>query len=194
MSVDVETVELKPHIAAIIAEVGLDNLSAKTVRESVESKLGLEAGALKPRKKDIADLIDAVINEQDAGGGGDDADDAEDDDDDEAPPPSKKAKAEPKPAGDKPKTTCKTKSGAEPPKNLKREQEGLKMTASKFLQLAQTLEVDICGNKLTGEPRSFSSDNKGWYLNGKIEVPVGDETVWAQVGLNITIPGSNQWR
>ena len=25
-------------------------------------------------------------------------------------------------------------------------------------------------------------------------VPVGDETVWAQVGLNITIPGSNQWR
>ena len=70
MSVDVETVELKPHIAAIIAEVGLDNLSAKTVRESVESKLGLEAGALKPRKKDIADLIDAVINEQDAGGGG----------------------------------------------------------------------------------------------------------------------------
>ena len=40
MSVDVETVELKPHIAAIIAEVGLDNLSAKTVRESVESKLG----------------------------------------------------------------------------------------------------------------------------------------------------------
>ena len=68
------------------------------------------------------------------------------------------------------------------------------MTASKFLQLAQTLEVDICGNKLTGEPRSFSSDNKGWYLNGKIEVPVGDETVWAQVGLNITIPGSHQWR
>ena len=29
MSVDVETVELKPHIAAIIA--GLDNLSAKAV-------------------------------------------------------------------------------------------------------------------------------------------------------------------
>ena len=81
MSVDVETVELKPHIAAIIAEVGLDNLSAKTVRESVESKLGLEAGALKPRKKDIADLIDAVINEQDAGDDGDDGDDDDSDSD-----------------------------------------------------------------------------------------------------------------
>ena len=124
-----------------------------------------------------------MINEQDAGGGGDDADDAEDDDDDGAAA-EQEGEGGAEAADDKPKTACKTKSGAEPPKNLKREQNENDL---EFLQLAQTLEVDICGNKLTGEPRNLSSDNKGWYLTGKIEVPVGDGTVWAQVGLNITI-------
>ena len=36
--------------------------------------------------------------------------------------------------------------------------------------LDETIEIDICGNTLTGNPRTFSSDNCGWYLGGKIEV------------------------
>lgn len=33
-----------------------------------------------------------------------------------------------------------------------------------------------------------------WYMNGKVEIPVGNTTVWAQVGMNITIPGSAAWK
>jgi hypothetical protein len=50
-------------------------------------------------------------------------------------------------------------------------------------------QIDVDGNKLTGDPRSFSSGNLGWYLTGKVEVDVGGETIWAQVGMNVTIPG-----
>ena len=56
----------------------------------------------------------------------------------------------------------------------------------------KTLIVD--GNRLRGEPRSFSSGALGWYLGGKVEVDVGGQTVWAQVGCNIVIPGSNAWK
>jgi hypothetical protein len=31
-------------------------------------------------------------------------------------------------------------------------------------------------------------------MNGKVEIQVGNQTVWAQVGMNITIPGSAAWR
>ena len=34
----------------------------------------------------------------------------------------------------------------------------------------------------------------GRYLGGKIEIPVGDTTVWAQMGVNVVIPGSNAWK
>tara|TARA_B100000519_G_C14055045_1_gene349344 strand:- start:35 stop:280 length:246 start_codon:yes stop_codon:yes gene_type:complete len=40
----------------------------------------------------------------------------------------------------------------------------------------------------------LSSGNMGWYLGGKIEIMVGKEKVWAQLGCNISIPGSNCWK
>mmetsp|Transcript_51845 Transcript_51845/g.116402 ORF Transcript_51845/g.116402 Transcript_51845/m.116402 type:complete len:92 (-) Transcript_51845:181-456(-) len=89
--------------------------------------------------------------------------------------------------------TCQTKSGAECPKGLKAMQEKLGIKVSQFLQ-TEPLELDVQGNLLTGEPRSFSSGNLGWYLGGKIEMKVGNKTVWAQVGCNITIPGSQSWK
>ena len=58
---------------------------------------------------------------------------------------------------------------------------------------AEVLTVDVMGNKLTGEPRSFSSGNRGWYLGGKVEVKVGKKTLWAQLGINVTIAGSKNW-
>ena len=67
------------------------------------------------------------------------------------------------------------------------------MTASKFLQLAQTLEVDI-SLKLTGEPRGSLERQQGLVPQRQDRGARRLETVWAQVGLNITIPGSNQWR
>ena len=45
-----------------------------------------------------------------------------------------------------------------------------------------------------GEPRSFSSGAMGWYLGGKVEMKIGDHDIWAQVGLNCVIPGSNAWK
>lgn len=62
----------------------------------------------------------------------------------------------------KPKMTCETRSGAEAPKNLKVLQEDMKMTVKKFLSEAEPLCVEVCGNTLTGEPRSFASDAMGW--------------------------------
>ena len=96
------------------------------------------------------------------------------------------------------------------------------MCATAYARAARqgpTLEIDLCGNKLSGPPRTFSSGNKGWYMNGKVEIPVGDKMVWAQargnpsaawaeraarpphraslawqVGMNISIPGSASWK
>ena len=45
-----------------------------------------------------------------------------------------------------------------------------------------------------GQPRTFSSDNCGWYLGGKVQIPVNGKLVWAQAGLNITIAGSQSWK
>ena len=93
------------------------------------------------------------------------------------------------------KSTCNVRGGEEVPKNLKAMQEKLKgMSASKFLASGKVLEIDVDGNTLRGEPRSFSSNNLGWYLNGKIPIDVGGTTVWAQVGMNVTIPGSQSWK
>jgi len=35
--------------------------------------------------------------------------------------------------------------------------------------------------------------NRGWYLGGKIEIPIGDKVIWCQAGLNISIMGSKEW-
>ena len=53
----------KADVKAIIDMKGLDNLSAKSVRISLEERLGLEEGALKPAKATISEMIDAVLND-----------------------------------------------------------------------------------------------------------------------------------
>ena len=45
-----------------------------------------------------------------------------------------------------------------------------------------------------GPARTFTSGNRGWYAGGKIEVPIGDKTVWAQIGINVTVIGSKDWK
>ncbi len=211
----------KDDIRKLINEQGAENLSAKKVREMLEQAQGLDPGSLKPQKETIAALIDEVLKEQ----GG------EEEEEEEEAPPKKRSKAEASSSGGpeekKAKTfTCITRSGAETPKDIKKSQMSL-MSRAEFLKHGETIEIDICGNTLTGNPRTFSSDNCGWYLGGKIEVrhrpaalpisrqkpgttqscaagahraisaaqvPVNGKTVWASVGVNVTIPGSNSWK
>jgi len=188
---------MKEEIAKILKEFGVDNLTAKTVRVKLEEVMGLEPGELKPKKDEISKIIDALIEEQEQADGG-----AEEEEEEEKPPPKKKAKAAktedeagPSEGGEKKaKMTCQTKSGEECPKQIKDLQSKMKMSKKEFLANAETLELDLAGNRLTGEPRDFSSGNLGWYLNGKVEMAVGKKTVWAQVGINITIPGSASWK
>jgi len=192
----VSPAEMKGHITEILKGSELDNLSAKKVREEIEQRMSLEQGALKPEKDTISKLIDEVLSEQETKDEPEDEDD-EEEEEEEKPKKGQKRKAadsEPEP-GKQPKSTCVTRSGEEPPKKLKEEQAKMKgMSTSKFLSSGPTLEIDLCGNKLSGPPRTFSSGNKGWYMNGKVEIPVGDKMVWAQVGMNISIPGSASWK
>ena len=62
-TVDAATVELKPLFSAVITELGVDDLSAKVLREKVEAKLGLAAGALKPRREEIKAIVEEIISE-----------------------------------------------------------------------------------------------------------------------------------
>ena len=94
----------------------------------------------------------------------------------------------------KPKAfSCTTSSGRECPKNIKSAQAKSGMTVERFLGSQKRLAIELDGNRLTGDPRQFSSGNLGWYLTGKIELNVDGEQVWAQVGMNVTIPGSQSW-
>ena len=186
----------KADIAAVLEKAGLENSSAKSVRIGVEERLGLEPGALKSERQAISEMIDEVIAEMPPAA----AEEAEDEE-----PKAKKAKKESSKAADDEdgdagggggggkSFTCQTRSGEECPKKIKEMQSKL-MTANKFLQSGKTLQIDVDGNTLTGDPRSFQSGNLGWYLTGKVEIEVGGQTVWAQVGMNVTIPGSSTWK
>jgi len=52
----------------------------------------------------------------------------------------------------------------------------------------------ICGNTLTADPREFSGGGKGWYTGGKIEVSINGKPCWAQASINISVPGSKEWK
>ena len=152
---------MKEHIAKIMEGEQLEELSAKKVREQLEQKLGLEQGALKSEKATISAIIDEVLAETK------DQSEAEasasEEEEEKKPAKGKKrpAEASPEDTGKQPKSTCRTKSGDEAPKNVKKIQESMKMTSAKFLRDGPTLKIDLCGNELEGLPRTFSSGNKG---------------------------------
>jgi len=105
--------------------------------------------------------------------------DAEESDDEE--PPLKK-----------PVLTVKTKSGAEVPKQIKKSQESA-MSSDEFHKHAEILKLNVFGNQLTGEPRSFSTGSKGWYVGGKIEVEINGKVLWGSLSVNCTLIGSKEW-
>mmetsp|Transcript_32902 Transcript_32902/g.64234 ORF Transcript_32902/g.64234 Transcript_32902/m.64234 type:complete len:123 (+) Transcript_32902:274-642(+) len=88
--------------------------------------------------------------------------------------------------------SCVAVGGKKPPVKVADLQKEI-MTTKTFLKLSPELEIDINDNRLTAKPRTFTSGNKGWYTGGKIKIQVGDETVWCQAGINITVLGSKEW-
>merc|ERR1711865_807470 len=121
-------------------------------------------------------------------------DDFDDDDEEEDEKPKKKAKKEKTPEEKAEKNfLCETASGSECPKKIKDLQQR-SMTRSKFMSSAPEMELNIWGNKLIGKPRSFSSDNMGWYTGGKVEVEVDGKVIWGSIGINLTIMGSKDWK
>jgi hypothetical protein len=66
------------------------------------------------------------------------------------------------------------------------------VTRAQFKETAEPLKVAIAGQELIAEPKEFSTGSFGWYINGKVLVPVGGKNVSVQVGLNLTIVGSKE--
>lgn len=155
----------KESIRNIMIKQGLDVSTMKNIRQALEKQNNLEKDELKPMKEDIKKLVNDIMEEY------------------TVEKNSEKL------------FTCKTKSGAECPKNIKNIQsKNGDISKSDFLNSRKDIKIDIDGNILSGMPREFSSGNLGWYLTGKIELNVNDKTIWSQVGLNITIPGSQNWK
>mmetsp|Transcript_26506 Transcript_26506/g.49545 ORF Transcript_26506/g.49545 Transcript_26506/m.49545 type:complete len:201 (-) Transcript_26506:249-851(-) len=191
----IDSAELKAKVYEILKTADLGEFTKKDLRLQLENDFGLKKNGLKPRKGEINKYLEKYLEEHN----NDDDDAAEEEEEEEEPPPPKKRakkRKTPPPSDDEkkkePTHSCITRTGAVVPKKLKDRQSDL-MSSSEFMNGAEPLEIEIWGNKLKGLPRSFTSGNLGWYLCGKIEVPINGHTVWAQAGLNITIPGSKEW-
>ncbi|HZZ71579.1 MAG TPA: hypothetical protein VFE24_04955 [Pirellulales bacterium] len=66
------------------------------------------------------------------------------------------------------------------------------ITREEFRDKAQAVEITINGVPMVAEVKEFSTGSLGWYLNGKAAIKVGDKTVTAQIGMNLTIVGSKE--
>lgn len=192
--------KFKDKICTLLQKASDDGeqVTKKSIRRSLEKNYGLENKALDTHKDVVGEAVSDFLNRVESEGEGE----AEA----EAPPPKKKAKktknkkdadvdddVDDTPPVKKPKLTVITKSGSEAPKQLGKLQES-SMTGKDFMAAAEEMSLEVFGNKLTGEPRTFSSGAYGWYLGGKIEVEVpGQGTVWAQLGINCSIVGSKNW-
>lgn len=66
------------------------------------------------------------------------------------------------------------------------------VTRAQFSEKAEPLKVVINGQELLAEVKEFSTGSFGWYLNGKILVPVDGKNVSVQIGMNLTVVGSKE--
>ena len=66
------------------------------------------------------------------------------------------------------------------------------ITRAEFHEKAQPIEITINGVPMIAEVKEFSTGSLGWYLNGKSTIKIGDKTVTAQIGMNLTIVGSKE--
>jgi hypothetical protein len=66
----------------------------------------------------------------------------------------------------------------------------LPITREMFRTSAKPIVVVIDGKEYKVPKKEFSTGSLGWYLNEKMDVEIGGETVKVQIGLNLTIVGS----
>ena len=66
------------------------------------------------------------------------------------------------------------------------------VTRAQFVEKAEPLKVVINGQELLAEVKEFSTGSFGWYLNGKILVPIDGKNVSVQIGMNLTVVGSKE--
>jgi hypothetical protein len=66
------------------------------------------------------------------------------------------------------------------------------ITRSQFREKARAVTVMINDQKLVADPKEFSTDSLGWYLNAKVHIEVDGVQVPVQIGMNLTIVGSKE--
>ena len=66
------------------------------------------------------------------------------------------------------------------------------VTRDQFRKDAQAVEILINGVPMTADVKEFSTGSLGWYLNGKVNLKIGEKSVPVQIGLNLTIVGSKE--
>jgi hypothetical protein len=66
------------------------------------------------------------------------------------------------------------------------------VTRAQFTEKAEPLKVTVNGQDLIAEVKEFSTGSFGWYLNGKIIVPIDGKNCSVQIGMNLAIVGSKE--
>ncbi|MBI5368916.1 MAG: hypothetical protein HZA54_17910 [Planctomycetes bacterium] len=66
------------------------------------------------------------------------------------------------------------------------------VSRAQFSKTAKAVKIEINGVPLMAEVKEFSTGSFGWYLNGKAVLPVGDQQVTVQIGMNLTVVGSKE--
>ena len=64
------------------------------------------------------------------------------------------------------------------------------VTRAQFVEKAEPLKIIINGSELIAEVKEFSTGSFGWYLNGKVVVPIDGKNVSVQIGMNLAVVGS----
>jgi hypothetical protein len=64
------------------------------------------------------------------------------------------------------------------------------ITQTLFLEKATPLKVNINGQDMLAEVKSFSTGSFGWYMNAKTVIEIDGKAVSVQIGMNMTIVGS----
>jgi hypothetical protein len=66
------------------------------------------------------------------------------------------------------------------------------VTREEFRNGAQAVKILVNNVEMEALPKEFSTGSFGWFLTGKIILPVGEKKVNVQIGLNLTVIGSKE--
>lgn len=189
--------ELERVLRLFVTADSVEHLSRKLARRELERRLNLPEDALKSRKDEVNSILENLVSEIRG----------EEEEDPQVKPEPENSETTEDPNGldeagepsdgreeeDSEPKKKRQKVGSDPPKNLKKAQAAI-MTKSEFLKFAMVLETHIGPHlKFELKPRTFSSGSCGWYHGSKVEMPVGRQKIWCQLGINCTVLGSKEW-